>query len=177
MFRKHNKALGKTGIDVQQAPQEPYPNHQKAPCLPTMLRDRQDNTIGKQSFRILLPSNLSDVKEEERRILQRWLDLVDWRESKVRSQAARQHSGMWVYVGMQPNGTGKSVDSSSRYMRCNAEGERDVKRSRDRYETLRTIVRQGDHAAEGSNAIRQALEELGGSQDPAQMVLGAAAAL
>ena len=62
-------------------------------------------------------------------------------------------------------------------MRCNAAAERDVKGSRDRYETLRTIVRQGDHAAEGSNAIRQALEELGGSQDPAQMVLGVAAAL
>ena len=114
MFRKHNKALGRTGIGVQQAPQEPYPNHQKAPCLPAMWR--QDNTIGKQSFRILLPSNLSDVKEEGRRILQGWLDLVDWRESKVRSQTARQHSGMWVYVGMQPNGTGKSVGSSSRDM-------------------------------------------------------------
>ena len=98
VFRKYTKALGSMGVDVQQAPQEPYPNHQKAPCLPAMLRDRQENTIGKQSFCILLPPYLSAVKEEERRILQEWLGLVDWRESKVRSQTARQHSGMWVYA-------------------------------------------------------------------------------
>ena len=128
MFRKHTKALGRTGIDVQQAPQEPYPNHQKAPCLPAMLRDRQENTIGKQSFCILLPPYLSAVKEEERRILQEWLDFVNWRESRVRSQTARQHSGMWVYAKRRPNGTGKLVGSSSRDMRLNAVGERDAKR-------------------------------------------------
>ena len=50
----------------------------------SMLLDRQENTIGKQPFRILLPLNLSGVKEEERKILQEWLDLVDWRESRVR---------------------------------------------------------------------------------------------
>jgi hypothetical protein len=72
-FRKCTKALGSTGVDVQPAPQEPFPDHQKATCLPSMLRDRQENTIGKPSFRILLPLNLSGVKEEEQKTLQEWL--------------------------------------------------------------------------------------------------------
>ena len=94
-FRRCSKELGETGVEAHLAPQEPFYNLQKAPCLPPMLRDRQKNTVGKP-FRILLPSNLSGVKEEERRLLQEWLDLVDWRESRVRQQTTRQRSGIWV---------------------------------------------------------------------------------
>ena len=185
IFWKCTTALGRTGVDVQQAPQNPFPDHQKSMCLPSMLRDRQENTIGKQSFHmllplnligkqsfhILLPLNLSGVKKEERRTLQEWLDLVDWRESRVRQQTARQHSSIWAYTKKQPNGAGKSVGSSGRGMRRNAKEDRDIKRPRDRYETLRAIVRQGGHATDESSAIQRALEDLGGSQDPAPMVL------
>ena len=145
--------MGRIGVDVLKAPQEPFPDHKKATCLPSMLRDRQENTIGKQSFRILLPLNLSGVKEEERKILQEWLDLVDWRESRVRQQTARQGSGLWVYTKAQAKGADKAGGSADRGIRRNAEGERDTKGPQDRYERLRSIMRQGGHAGDESSAI------------------------
>ena len=77
---------------------------------------------------------------------------------------------------MQFNGAGKSGDRSAKDIRRNAEGEGDTKRLQDRYETLRAIPWQGDRAADESSAIQRALEDLGGSQDPAHVVLGVAAA-
>jgi len=100
MFRRCSKELGGTGVEAHLAPQEPFDPRQKATCLPPMLRDRQENTVGKQTFRVLLPFNLG-VKEEERRLLQEWLDLVDWRESRVRQRTARQRSGIWAYTKAQ----------------------------------------------------------------------------
>jgi len=38
-------------------------------------------------------------------------------------------------------------------------------------------MQQGGHADDESSTIERALDDLGGSQDPAQMVLGAASAL
>ena len=142
-----------------------------------MLRDRQENTVGKQIFRVLLPLNLSGVKEEERRLLQEWLDLVDWRESRVRQRTARQRSGIWAYTKAQATGADKEEGSAGSSAHRRDEGERDTKRLRDRCETLRTIMRQEGHAGDQSKAIERALDDLGGSQDPAQMVLGAARTL
>ena len=164
-------------MEAHLAPQEPFSNLQKAPCLPPMQCDRRENTVGKQSFRILLPLNLSGVTEEERRILQEWLDLVDWRESRVRQQTARQRSGIWAYTKAQAKVADKVVGSAGRSMHRSDEGEWDIKRPRDRCETLRTIMRQGGHANDESSTIERALDDLGGSQDPAQMVLGAATTL
>ena len=126
---------------------------------------------------MFLPLKLSGVKEEERKILQEWLDLVDWRESRVRQQTARQNSGIWAHTKSQPNMADKAVGSFGRGLRRNAEGERDAKGPRDCYETFRTVMRQGDHADDVSSAIERALDDLGGNQDPAQMVLGVPAAL
>ena len=123
-----------------------------------MLRDRLENTVGKQSFRILLPLNLSGVKEEERKILQERLDLVDWRESRVRQQTARQGSGLWVKA--QAKGDDKVGGSADRGIRRNAAGERNVKIPRDRCETLRAIIRQEDHAGDTAGAIERALDDL-----------------
>ena len=176
-FRKHTKALGRTGVDVQKAPQEPFPDHKKATCLPPMLRDRRENTIGKQSFRILLPLNLSGVKEEERKILQEWLDLVDWRESRVRQQTARQCSGIWVYTKAQAKGDDKVRGSADRGIRRNAEGERSVKIPRDRCETLRAIIRQKDLAGDKAVAIERALDDLDDNNDPERMIFGMVATL
>ena len=172
MFRKHTKALGRTGVDVSQAPQEPYLVHKKAICLPPMLRDRRENTVGRQTFRILLPLNLSGVKEEERNCLQEWLDLVDWRESRVRQQTARQSTGLWLYTGAQVNGDNKVQGSVDRDTRRNAEGERNVKIPRDRCETLRAIIRQEDHAGDQAVAIERALDDLDDNNDPERMIFG-----
>ena len=116
-------------------------------------------TVGKQSFRILLPLNLSGVKEEERKFLQEWLDLVDWRESRVRQQTARQSNGLWMYTEAQAKGDDKVKGSADRDTRRNAEGERSVKIPRDRCETLRAIIRQEDHAGDKAVAIKRALDD------------------
>jgi hypothetical protein len=170
MFRRCSKELGGTGVEAHLAPQEPLDPRQKAPCLPPMLRDRQENTVGKQTFRVLLPLNLG-VKEEERRLLQEWLDLVDWRESRVRQRTARQRSGIWAYTKAQATGADMGEGSAGGSVHRRDKEERDTKRPRDRYETLRTIILQEGHADDQSNAIERALDDLGGSQDPAQMVL------
>src|SRR6056300_529743 len=113
----------------------------------------------------------SGVKEEERRLLQEWLDLVDWRESRVRQQTARQRSGIWAYTKAQAKGADKGEGGAGSSAHRRDEGERDTKRLRDRCETLRTIMRQEGHTGDQLNAIERVLDDLGGSQDPAQMVL------
>ena len=92
----------------------------------------------------------------------------------MRQQTARQYSGISAYTKAQTNGADKVVGSAGRSIRHNAGGKWVVKRTRDRCETLRTRMRQGGHAGDESSAIKRALDDLGGNQDPAQMVLGVA---
>ena len=95
----------------------------------------------------------------------------------MRHRTARQRSGIWAYTKAQATGADKGGGSAGSSVHRSDEGERDTKRPRDRCETLRTIMRQEGHADDQLSAIERALDDLGGSQDPAQMVLGAARTL
>lgn len=99
------------------------------------------------------------------------------REVHVRQQTARQGSGLWAYTKAQAKGDDKAGGSADRSIRRNTEGERSVKIPRDRCETLRAIIRQEDHAVDKAGVIERALDDLGGNNDPARMILGMAATL
>ena len=68
--------------------------------IPRLMRQDEDSGEHyKQFFRDLLPQRIIGISDRTLGIVQRWLDMVDWRMSKVRSCSSKQRSNITHYFG------------------------------------------------------------------------------
>jgi len=84
---------------VQEAQQEAYGARGGASIPRLMRQDENSGEHYKQFFRVLLPQRIPGVSDKILGTVQRWLDMADWRMSKIRSCSSKQKSNITHYFG------------------------------------------------------------------------------
>ena len=93
------KLLERGLCSVRDAQHEAY-GATRGISIPRLMRQDEDSGEHyKQFFRVLLPQRIIGISDRTLGIVQRWLDMVDWRMSKVRSCSSKQRSNITHYFG------------------------------------------------------------------------------
>ena len=82
-------------VRVEQLPQEPRPYQQRV-ILPALFQEEQQ--AGVQRIRVLAPRGLAGISDKVQGVLQRWIDLIDWRALHLRQDAVRQANSIRPYL-------------------------------------------------------------------------------
>ena len=169
------KLLAKGLCSVRDAQQEAC-GAREGISIPRLMRQNEDSGEHyKQFFRVLLPQRIRGISDRTLGIVQRWLDMVDWRMSKVRSCSSKQRSSITHHFGKVASAEVKDGHPAGRWVegqeRVEAQGTGNKAPVEPRAGTAKLEEAANLEAEDQrTEAIEQVVNELNPGQRPIQSI-------